>query len=135
MSDQSEQLLKNGEKYALVALRTRAEVPAMFHASGPPELWASSESPVPLGDHWEKWLAILAMLARKNALRVAPGGSAPPIPCVARRGSGSARSGRESWWPVKQESGFCAPAEIDKRIRPREHSGEAMPGSLGSIPG
>jgi hypothetical protein len=59
MSDQSEQLLKNGEKYALVALRTRAEVPAMFHASGPPELWASSESPVQLGDHWEKWLGTI----------------------------------------------------------------------------
>jgi hypothetical protein len=29
-------------------------------------------------------------------LRVAPGGSAPPIPCVARRGHGGARSGRES---------------------------------------
>jgi hypothetical protein len=39
-------------------------------------------------------LAILAMLARR--LRVAPGGSAPPIPCVARRGHGGARSRRES---------------------------------------
>src|SRR3954470_13121667 len=41
-------------------------------------------------------LAILAMLVRQGALRVAPGGSAPPIPCVARRGVGVARSGRES---------------------------------------
>ncbi len=41
-------------------------------------------------------LAILAMLARKSALRVAPGGSAPLIPSVARRGSGGARSGREN---------------------------------------
>ena len=41
-------------------------------------------------------LAILAMLTRRGALRVAPGGSAPPIPSVARRGSGGARSGRES---------------------------------------
>ena len=41
-------------------------------------------------------LAILAMLARKRALRVAPGGSAPPIPSVARCDSASARSGRES---------------------------------------
>ena len=38
-------------------------------------------------------LAILAMLARRGALRVAPGGSAPPISCVARRGFGVARSG------------------------------------------
>jgi hypothetical protein len=29
-------------------------------------------------------------------LRVAPGGSAPPIPCVARRGRGGVRSGQES---------------------------------------
>ena len=41
-------------------------------------------------------LAILAMLARKAALCVAAGGSAPLFPFVARRGSGSARSGRES---------------------------------------
>jgi hypothetical protein len=41
-------------------------------------------------------LAILAMLARQGALCVAPGGSAPPISCVARRGLGVARSGRES---------------------------------------
>ena len=41
-------------------------------------------------------LAILAMLARYDALRVAPGGSAPPFPSVARRGLGGARSGRES---------------------------------------
>jgi hypothetical protein len=38
-------------------------------------------------------LAILAMLA---ALRVAAGGSAPPIPSAARQGQGRARSGRES---------------------------------------
>jgi hypothetical protein len=41
-------------------------------------------------------LAILAMLALKSALRVAPGGSAPPIPSVALRGSNIVRSGRES---------------------------------------
>src|SRR6202451_1722712 len=36
------------------------------------------------------------MLARQCALRVAAGGSAPPISCVALRGLGAARSGRES---------------------------------------
>src|SRR3954468_12301054 len=41
-------------------------------------------------------LASLAMLARQSALRVAPGDCAPPIPCVALRGLGAARSGRES---------------------------------------
>ena len=41
-------------------------------------------------------LAILTMLVRQGALRVAPGGSAPPISFVARRGLGAARSGRES---------------------------------------
>jgi hypothetical protein len=34
--------------------------------------------------------------ARQGALRVAAGGSAPPISCVALRGLGAARSGRES---------------------------------------
>ena len=41
-------------------------------------------------------LAILAMLARKAALCVAAGGSAPPIPYVARQGCSVARSGQES---------------------------------------
>jgi hypothetical protein len=41
-------------------------------------------------------LAILAMLASEGELRVAPVGSAPPISCVARRGLGAPRSGRES---------------------------------------
>src|SRR5215471_15204543 len=36
------------------------------------------------------------MLVRRGALRVAPGGSAPPISFVARRVLGAARSGRES---------------------------------------
>ena len=36
------------------------------------------------------------MLARKCALRVAPGGSAPPIPTIARCDHASTRSGRES---------------------------------------
>jgi hypothetical protein len=39
---------------------------------------------------------VLAMLALQGALCVAPGGSAPPISFVARRGLGAARSGRES---------------------------------------
>ena len=41
-------------------------------------------------------LAILAMLAPKVALRVASGGCAPPIPCVARHGRCGIRPGRES---------------------------------------
>ena len=41
-------------------------------------------------------LAVLAMLARGSALRVALGGSAPPNPSAARRGPGIARSGQES---------------------------------------
>ena len=39
-------------------------------------------------------LAILAMLARRGALRVVPGSSAPLFPFVARHGLGVARSGR-----------------------------------------
>ena len=52
-------------------------------------------------------LASLAMLLRQGALRVAAGGSAPPIPCVARRGLGAARSGRESSLPIEPESRIC----------------------------
>lgn len=56
---------------------------------------------------------------------------------VVRRAAAPAAPGRDgkAGLPIEQESGFCAPAKIDKLIRPREHSGEAMPGSLGSIPG
>jgi hypothetical protein len=73
MTDQPEQLLKNGEKYALVALRTHAEIPAVFHAPGPPELWASSESPVQLEGHWEQWLGTIRAkhLAQANLFLVA----------------------------------------------------------------
>ena len=38
-------------------------------------------------------LAVLAMLAPKAALRVAPGGSAPPIPSAARRVAAVLRAG------------------------------------------
>ena len=41
-------------------------------------------------------LAVLAMLAPKRALRVAAGGCAPLLPCVARRGRCDVRPGRES---------------------------------------
>ena len=40
-------------------------------------------------------LAVLAMLARRGALRVTAGGSAPLFPFVARHGLCRARSGRE----------------------------------------
>jgi hypothetical protein len=47
-------------------------------------------------------LASLAMLARdRRALRVAAGGSAPPISFVALRGLGAARSGRESRFAIR----------------------------------
>ena len=79
-------------------------------------------------------LAILAMLARKVALRVAPGGSAPLFPSAARRGFGGARSGRES--RLADRTGKRALRDpIDNVTRRREHPGEAMPGPLGSIPG
>jgi hypothetical protein len=73
MNDQPERLLKDGEKYALVALRTRVEMSTVFHAPGPPELWASSESPVQLGDHWEQWLGTIRSehLAHGNLYLVA----------------------------------------------------------------
>jgi hypothetical protein len=65
-------------------------------------------------------LAILAMLSRKGALRVAAGGSAPLIPFVTRRDYNCARSGRESRLQIEQESGFAL-------RRPRQAG--AAPGS------
>src|ERR1700738_605668 len=63
-----------------------------------PEMRTSDWCRVCHGAHYGEGpvLAILAMLVRQGALRVVPGGSAPPISCVARRGLGAARSGRES---------------------------------------
>ena len=84
-------------------------------------------APVCHGAHFGEGpvLAILAMLARKGALRVAPGGSgwlrssqSPPLRAAAPAAPG--RDGKAGL-PIEQESGFCAPAEIDKLIRPREH--------------
>ena len=51
-------------------------------------------------------LAILAMLARKSALRVAPGGSAPLIPPL--RAAALAAPGRDgkAGSPIEQESRF-----------------------------
>ena len=73
MTGQAEPLLKDGEKYALVAIRTLAEIPAVFHAAGPPELWASSTSPVRLEGHWERWLGTISAehLAHANLFLVA----------------------------------------------------------------
>ena len=80
-------------------------------------------------------LAILAMLARKSALRVAPGGSAPPnplryAPWPGRRQVGTGKQARRS----NRKAGL-GHAAIDKLTRRREHSGEAMLDPLGSIPG
>ena len=50
----------------------------------------------------------LAMLARKIALRAAPGGSAPLILSAARRDSGDARSGRKAGSPIEQKAGLGA---------------------------
>ena len=79
-------------------------------------------------------LASLAMLARKDALRVAPGGSAPLFPSAARRGFGGARSGRESRLADRTGKRVLR-GPIDNMTQRREHPGEAMPGPLGSIPG
>jgi hypothetical protein len=50
-------------------------------------------------------LAVLAMLAPKWALRVAPGGSAPPIPSAARRVA--LLSGRDGKAGVSTELESC----------------------------
>ena len=53
-------------------------------------------------------LAILAMLVRQGALRVAPGGSAPPIPFVAPRGLDAAGRDGKAGSPIEQESRFAS---------------------------
>ena len=94
-------------------------------------------------------LAILAMLARKSALRVAAGDSAPPNPlrCAPRLGQCQVGTGKAGS-PIEQESRSAlheAPTDTSRRRNPhasidkltwrREHSGEAMLDPLGSIPG
>ncbi len=66
-------LLKNSEKYALVALRASVEVPSLLHFDGPPALWASSASPLQLDDHWVRWLGSIRArnLADANLLLIA----------------------------------------------------------------
>ena len=59
-------------------------------------------------------LAILAMLVRQSGLRVAPGGSAPPISFVARRGLGAARSGGKAGSPIELKSEI---GDVAVRIR------------------
>ena len=61
-------------------------------------------------------LAILAMLARKGALRVAPGGSAPPIPCAPLRGFGAVRSGRESRLADRTGKRFLHDCRLDHGV-------------------
>src|SRR5215472_14115574 len=78
------------------------------------------------------------MLVRQGALRVAPGGSAPPLSFVARRGLATARSGRESRLADrtgKLDSRCCCPdqhaalwIEGDGGYR-RPVSGQATPAS------
>src|SRR3954451_13742262 len=69
-------------------------------------------------------LAILAMLARRErrwvrlsrrcgALRVAAGGSAPPLPAAALHGLGVVRPGRENGPPTEPENGFPTGQEAD----------------------
>ena len=68
-------------------------------------------------------LAILAMLARKGALRVAPGGSAPLFPFVVRRGPGGARSGRESRFADRTGKRVLRYCRLDKHVPLRVQGG------------
>ena len=68
-------------------------------------------------------LAILAMLARKGALRVAPGGSAPLFPFVVRRGSGGARSGQESRFADRTGKRDLHDCRLDKHVPFRVQGG------------
>jgi hypothetical protein len=63
-------------------------------------------------------LAILAMLVRKRALRVAPGGCAPPIPCVARHGSGRPGRDGKAGPPIELESWVLVPAIVMRQREP-----------------
>ena len=60
-------------------------------------------------------LAVLAMLAPKAALRVAPGGSAPLFPSAPRRGLGIARSGRESRHADRTRKQGWRHSDLDRR--------------------
>ena len=55
-------LLKDSEKYALVALHTRIEKGlSILCFDGPPALWASVTLPFQLDDHWVQWLGSIRL--------------------------------------------------------------------------
>jgi hypothetical protein len=82
-------------------------------------------------------LAILAMLARNSALRVAPGGSAPPIPSAPRRGCGtSGRDGKadaliEPKSSLSARTGepplLCSEQMAVRELNPRRDRDQAIP--------
>lgn len=91
-------------------------------------------------------LAILAMLARQSALRVAAGGSAPPMPLRCApwlwpRQVGTGKQARQSnrkagalFSSGADDMAQSGPNAIDILMVSREHPDEATPRPLGSIP-
>ena len=59
---------------------------------------------------------MLAMLARKGALRVAPVAPLLPFPIVARRGPGGARSGQESRFADRTGKRVLRYCRLDKHV-------------------
>jgi hypothetical protein len=73
-------LLEDGDKFALVALRTRVEVSSAFYSEGPPPLWGLVTSPVSLDANWERWVGSIRAehLAEANLFLVTKKMSSAP---------------------------------------------------------
>jgi hypothetical protein len=48
--------LKDGEKFAIIALQAQVEVSSVFHAGDSSGLWASTTTPVLFDKNWKSWL-------------------------------------------------------------------------------
>ncbi len=72
---------------------------------------------------------MLAMLAPKRALRVAPGGSAPLSPCVARRGIAEcqAGTGKQARQPNRKADWRAMPPRSSLSLGMERHRGDWPP--------
>jgi hypothetical protein len=52
-------LLRDGEKFAIIALQTQVEIWSAYHTVAPSGLWASKRAPVLFDENWKSWLGTI----------------------------------------------------------------------------
>jgi hypothetical protein len=80
MMETRELVLQEGEKYALIGLRSSSNISTSLCSSSELGLWVSSKSPVKFNDHWEKWLGSIRSehLTNANLFLTAKGPASSP---------------------------------------------------------